>query len=102
MGGMHLLPLDSLRGHFALHERLIAEKVAGVSKRFAPERRDLALEDARKPSLRPDLAHRVPGSIVQSRAVGLCLQACRHEKDEKEKEKEKEKDGSWGKDRRGG
>jgi hypothetical protein len=66
MGGMHFLPPDSLCAHFSLHERLIAEEVTAISKRFSPKGRHLALEDARKTSLRPDFAHRVPGSIIQS------------------------------------
>lgn len=78
MSGVHVLPLDSLCAHLALHEGLIAEEVAGVAKRLPPKGRTLALEDARKTALGPNLAHRVPGSIVQPRSVGLRLQSCRH------------------------
>jgi len=64
MGGVHLLPPDSLCGHFSLYQGLIAEEVTAISQCFSPEGRNLALEDARKTSLRPDLARRVPGSII--------------------------------------
>jgi len=65
MRGVHVLPPDPLCAHLALHERLIAQEVTCVSRPFSPKRRDLALEDARKTALCPDLAHRVPGAIVQ-------------------------------------
>ena len=73
MRSRHFLPLDPLCDHFPLHEGLIAEEVTGVPQRLAPERRDLALEDARETSLRPDLAQRVPRSVIQSRVGWLRL-----------------------------
>ena len=66
MGSVYVLPPDPLCAHFSLHERLIAEEVTGVTERFSPKGRDLALEDARQTSLRPDLAYRVPGPVIQS------------------------------------